>query len=423
MDKKEKIFIVSVTLVILVAVFIMFLVSNSQKLPPEVLIENEEHKVVTAVMGGYRWKVFGRETIADSLDITSLEYTSNNTIVSKSNAVLTFKTTEKFTVSELKYIENESKEETTVTPRVIDTDNYFTINTPKEGNYLCYFKLEFYGKGTAEYAVKVVVTDENIYDVNQIISFKNTDISDIENVKKLISSLPYEEKLNRIAINTVDEPKSITIQYDDDNITKDNLSNNAIALFALIPELDAISYRVSLNREEVYFTRQEINNMLSRNVLDYASDKELWKKEIIYKEPVSKYSSNISLYSGIIQTSLSKLLGKEIGSYIAIDVGTIESSGDLSLNEFERETLLDEISSQYLAVITISGDTGAKNGTVVKIDKNKNSDENNIILDVIMKDSKNTERKYSYKVIKDEKSVQLEEYVEENLEAQSGEKE
>ena len=84
---------------------------------------------------------------------------------------------------------------------------------------------------------------------------------------------------------------------------------------------------------------------------------------------------------------------------------------------------LYEISSQYLAVITISGDTGAKNGTVVKIDKNKNSDENNIILDVIMKDSKNTERKYSYKVIKDEKSVQLEEYVEENLEAQSGEKE
>ena len=149
----------------------------------------------------------------------------------------------------------------------------------------------------------------------------------------------------------------------------------------------------------------------------------MWKKEIIYKEPVRKYSSNISLYSGIIQTSLSKLLGKEIGSYIAIDVGTIESSGDLSLNEFERETLLDEISSQYLAVITISGDTGAKNGTVVKIDKNKNSDENNIILDVIMKDSKNTERKYSYKVIKDEKSVQLEEYVEENLEAQSGEKE
>ena len=83
MDKKEKIFIVSVTLVILVAVFIMFLVSNSQKLPPEVLIENEEHKVVTAVMGGYRWKVFGSETIADSLDITSLEYTSNNTIISK----------------------------------------------------------------------------------------------------------------------------------------------------------------------------------------------------------------------------------------------------------------------------------------------------------------------------------------------------
>lgn len=423
MDKKEKIFIVAVTLVILVAVFIMFLMSNSQKLPPEVFVENAEHKVSSAQIGGYKWKVFGSETVSDAIDITTIEYPSSSTVVSKSNMPLTFKTSERFTISELKYIANESKEETAVTPKIIDTDNCFIINTPEEGNYLCYFKLEFYGKGSAEYAVKVVVTDENIYDISQIISFKNTSISDIESIKGLINKLPYEKQLNRIAINAVDMPKSIIVQYDSETITKEDLKNSAIALFALIPELDAISYKVMPEREEIYFTRTEINNMLSRNVLEYAENTELWEKEIIYKEVTSKYSANISLYSGIIQTTLSKLLEKEIGNYVAIDVGTIDASGDLSLTDFERETLLEEISSQYLAVIAISGDSTLKNGTVVKIEKNENCSEDNIILDVILKDSKNKERKYSYKIIKDEKSIQLEEYLGENESIQSGEKE
>ena len=42
-----------------------------------------------------------------------------------------------------------------------ETGNYFTINVPEiEGAYLCKFSLNYFSKGSAEYAVKIVVTSK-----------------------------------------------------------------------------------------------------------------------------------------------------------------------------------------------------------------------------------------------------------------------
>ena len=101
MEKKERIFIVLATSIILLSIFVAFIISNSQKVPPEVLVQNEEQKIVSAVMGGYTWKVFGTNIIADSVDLKSLEYTSANTIVTKPGDMITISTTEKFSVQSL----------------------------------------------------------------------------------------------------------------------------------------------------------------------------------------------------------------------------------------------------------------------------------------------------------------------------------
>ena len=63
MEKKERIFIVLATSLILLSIFVAFIISNSQKVPPEVLVQNEEQKIVSAIMGGYTWKVFGTNHI------------------------------------------------------------------------------------------------------------------------------------------------------------------------------------------------------------------------------------------------------------------------------------------------------------------------------------------------------------------------
>ena len=45
-------------------------------------MQNEERKTAEAVLGGYTWKVFGNDIIADSIDLKTIDYSSKNTIIS-----------------------------------------------------------------------------------------------------------------------------------------------------------------------------------------------------------------------------------------------------------------------------------------------------------------------------------------------------
>lgn len=419
MERKEKILIVLITLIILLGVFIAFIVSNSDKTPPEVLIQNEERKEAVAILGGYTWKVFGNNIIADAIDLETVDIPSDNTIVTKTDKVLTLSTTDKFLVQEIYFLEMNSNEKFETNIKTNEVSSYFTINAPElEGTYLCLFKLEYSGKGTAEYAVKVVVTDENIYDVKEIIKYKNTEITDIKRIKEILNNLPYYDELNGISINTVDVPRTLNVKYENLSIDKDDLLNNSIALFTLIPNLDFIGYETT-SSEEIYYDRGEINNIMDRNVLEYAENTELWLREVIYKDKNLKIQNNITLYSSVISTSLAKLSEKEIGEYVAIDLNENNVSGDILLNEFDKKELLKRVNSEYENVLIVNGsEYNNKNGTIIYVALTEKIEEEAYIVNVSIEDSNNKEHKESYKAIIEKNNAFIEEYV-----ASSGEQE
>lgn len=365
-------------------------------------------------MGGYTWKVFGSNIIADSVDLKTLEYTSENTVVSKPGKLLTFSAEEKFSVKDAKYIKLLTSEEETATYKSDEVSTYYFVNAPEiEGSYLFLINLEYYGKGEAEYALKVVVTDENIYDVKKLIEYKETDISDIVKVKEILKDLPYANSLNGITINIVDEPKTLNIKYNNISADKKDLLNNTIALFALIPNLDFISYNTKHDAENIYYTRTEINNMMDRNVLEYVEDTELWLKEVIYKEQSIDSSEVVTLYSSVISSSLATLSGKEIGEFIAIDVTKNNLSGDMLLNEYDKKELLQNLNEEYETILLVNGqEFENKNGALIYVTLNKKLDELTYIVDVKIINVDKKEYNYSYKVIKNDKDIMIESNIE-----------
>lgn len=391
-----------------------FIISNSKKTPPKVLVANEERVVSEAIMGGYTWKVFGTNIIADSVDLKTLEYTSENTILSKPGKLLTFSAEEKFSVKDAKYINILSSEEETATYKSDEVSTYYFVNAPEiEGSYLFLINLEYYGKGEAEYAIKVVVTDENIYDVKEIVKYKDTEVFDIVKIKEILSDLPYSNKLDGITINTVDIPMSINVKYDNISVDKKDLLNNAVALFSLVPNLDFISYDTKVDEENIYYTRTEINNMMNRNVLEYAKDTELWLKEVIYKEKNIKENNYITIYISAISSSLSNLSEFEIGKYIAIDLGKNTVSGEI--NEFDKKEILKKLNNEYENIMLVNGsEFDNQKGTILFADLSKNDD--NIISNINIKieNSENKTYNYSYKISQSGDTVFLESNIENN---------
>lgn len=414
MERREKFLIVLITIVILLGIFIAFIVSNSEKTPPEVLIQNEEKKTAEAVLGGYTWKVFGNNIIADAVDLKTIDYPSDNTIVSKTGEVLTLSTTEKFTVQEIVFLETISNQEIEAITKTNEVASYFTVNAPMlEGTYLCLFKLEYDGKGTAEYAVRVVITDENIYDVKEIIEYKNTAITDITAIKAILTNLPYSDALSGITINTVDIPKSLNIKFANLSIDRDDLINSSVALFTLIPDLDFISYETNSLEEDIYYSRDEINNLMDRNVLEYAENSELWLREVIYKDQNFKSNNYVTIYSSVISSSLANLSEKEIGKYVAIDINENNVSGEIILNEFDKKELLKRINNEYESVLMVNGNEYEKQGgTILYVTLTEKLDETTYLVNVRIESADNKNYTYTYKATMDGNTVGIDSYVE-----------
>lgn len=392
-----------------------FIVSNSKKTPPKVLVANEERVVSEAIMGGYTWKVFGSNIIADSIDLKTLEYTSENTLLSKPGKLLTLSAEEKFFVKDAKYINILSKEEETATYKSDEASTYYFVNAPEiEGSYLFLINLEYYGKGEAEYAIKVVVTDENIYDVKKIVKYKDTDIFDIVKIKEILNELPYSNKLDGITINTVDIPTSINVKYDNISVNKKDLLNNTIALFSLIPNLEFITYDTKVDAESIYYTRTEINNIMNRNTIEYAKDTELWLKEVIYKEKEVKENNYITVYTSAISSSLSNISEIEIGKYIAIDLGENNVSGDI--NEFDKKVILKNLNNEYENILLVDGSKfNNEKGTIIFVNLLENDDNTNSNINVKIESSDNKKYDYSYKITPSGDSVFLESNIENNI--------
>ena len=350
MKSKEKIMIALITVIILVAIFLAFLFSNSQKTPSKITIQNDDGKTIEAVLFGYTWKVFGKEMIADSVDPYEYDYASSNTILSRTakNVRILLEDKAMSVEGNYRFIDGQETEEATFSQN--SSLNSINVSLPHiEGTYIYVFRLT-YAKGTAEYGFKVVITDENVYEVGELAKFKETSIVDYEGISNLLSSIPYADSVDGI---TMDEAsKSMQVRYDVTAIDKEDLLNNAVAMFVLIPELESITYELNsgTKNNEIYYNRTELNHIFNRDISEYANDSESWTKEVIYKETDKRNHSLLEAYATVIHSVFTAAEQNEKSDSLVLII-----SGD-SLDEYNKIGLFELLKEQYKNIVSTTKD-------------------------------------------------------------------
>ncbi len=398
--KKEKIVIACITILILIAIIFAFIFSNSEKVPPKILVKNDDGKTIEAVLFGYHWKVFGKDVVADAVNPFEFDYPSYNTILSKTLGSISIATSEKFSVSYVRFCSAGETSFQDATYRMNDTLNTLIVDLPRvEGNYVYSFQLE-YGKGKAEYGVKVVVTDDIVYEVEDVISYKNTSITDLSNVNKILQSIPYANEVEGIMID--ETGKNINVKYNLTSIEKTELLNNTVALFVLIPELNTITYELNTGKvdNKILYSREELNQFYGRDINDYAENVESWSREVIFKEKKQNTSEMTQVYKTLVLEALSQVSKEDMGEYLAINTGD-------TLNEFERRELMSALGEDYLNIVMTTQEENDKNAVLIVI---RPREEMNHVYDVTLTTAKKNQIVKTYEAKVEDSNILVQEY-------------
>lgn len=356
MNKVLKIMLEVLLILTVLALIIMFLIFTAKsEIVPDIYVTSDSGKVAMAIKGGYKWNSFSESIIADAISPEEYIYKSENTLLVKPNEKMIFKNSEnplncyKFYQLEMTYRDEDNS--VVVVPPVEDSKAYadmkhMEINAPEEeGTYIYHFKLSYYNNGEIEYGLKVVVSTEPNYEIEQLINFKNTSALDSKSINKILEVLPYYNYKSSIILKMNSQERELIINCTEVVMDKNDLKNNVIALFTLIPELNNITYKSNDNSSEVYmFTRSEIENQIGRSLRDYAEDKDLWKKEILFKEKV--VDENVSkdlVYKAIIDDIFKKHLEEKAN--IFIDTEALKKVQVLKISDVDRQEILDYLSN------------------------------------------------------------------------------
>ena len=211
MKNKEKVMIALITVIILVALFMAFLFSNSKKMPSMITVQNEDGKTIEAVLFGYTWKVFGKESVTDAVNPYEFDYPSTNTLLSRTSKSVRLVPEDKVLSIEGNYRQIGSQENEEASFTQISSLNNINVNLPNiEGTFIYVFRLT-YSKGTAEYGFKVVITEENVYEVKDLAKYQDTSIVDFEKVSNLLKSVPYADTVNGIKMD--EDSRSMHIKH------------------------------------------------------------------------------------------------------------------------------------------------------------------------------------------------------------------
>lgn len=349
MKKVLKIFlqiILAIFIIMLVLVFLAF--SAKSEIVPDIYVTSDSGKVALAIRGGYKWTSFSESVVVDSIAPESYVYENNNILLVNPGEKMTLKNSEnsleryKFYQLEMKYYD-ESKNEYLVPNKensaaFADLD-YLEINAPQnEGTYIYNFKLSYYNKGEVEYGLKVVVSTEPNYDIAELIKYRETSITDIDTINNILNILPYSKYKTGVILKVESPYNELVVNYDEFAMERDDLTNNIIALFTLVPKLDVIRYKSAT--ENFYYTRMEIENQVGRPLSDYVNNVELWKKEILFKEKVSdEESSRDAIYKSIIEDVVSEYEG-EIKN-VLIDTKSFKDNEVLKISQVDAEEILE----------------------------------------------------------------------------------
>lgn len=332
--------------VLLVLTFLAF--SARSEIVPDIYVTSENGKVALAVRGGYKWNSFSESVVADSIAPEEFVYQNNNTLLVTPGEIMKFQNSDnplnrhKFYQLEMKYYDKNGVE--TVVPAAENSTayadmDYLELKAPEnEGTYVYNFNLSYYTKGEVFYGVKVVVSAEPNYEITDLIKFKNTSLKDVTSIQEILTLLPYAEYKDGVIVRINNKPSELQLDYKTLAVEKNDLLNNTIALFVLIPELDLITYQTE-NEVSVY-TRSEIENQVGRNLSDYSNDVELWKSEILFKE--DKLDEDVSrdiIYKRILVDICSKI-DLEENNIIILDTESFSNQDLLPLSSVDRQEVL-----------------------------------------------------------------------------------
>lgn len=348
MSKSTKIFIaLGIILAIVVAFFMIIISMNSEVVPDIYAFSNSNNKAM-AVRMGYNWNSFNGEIIADSIELKDIEYNNENMLLALPGEKITLKNSDnstrchKFYPESFKYYDKTNNEVamTVAEDLLYKESKFFEFNAPEtEGTYIYNFTLNYYKKGTVTYAIKVVVSSAPTYAINEIIKYKDTYLGDAVSVGAILDNLPYAKYKDGYVLRTVSEPYELIVNYGELSTAKSTFENSSIALFALIQNLDIITYKVT---DETYiYSREEIENLVGRDLTEYANNPELWEKEIMFKEKVNKsQTAYIDIYKSIMSDILAEFDSNNKVE-IAVDLQSFENNEFIKLNSVEKRELLE----------------------------------------------------------------------------------
>lgn len=340
----------------LVLLFLSF--SAKSEIVPDIYVYSDSGKIALAVRGGYKWNSFSESVIADSIAPSDYVYTNSNVLLVTPNEKMTFKNSEnawdchKFYQLEMCYYDEENN--ITEVPPIENSKTfadlkYLEVNAPAdEGTYIYNFKFSYYTKGEVSYGLKVIVSDKPNYDIDELINYRNTKVTDVNLINNMLNILPYSKDKKGIIIKETDSGDELSINYTEFTFDRDEIINNTITIFTLIPKLNQITY-IS-DAERMYFTRQEIEFYVGRSLNDYAENLELWRKEMLYKEKVvDELSSKDNIYKAIIDDILSEYNPDQYVE-VAVNTKSFIDNEILSITKIDRQEIL-EYASTYAPVV------------------------------------------------------------------------
>ena len=400
MNRKTKLLIFFGILLAIVAAFCIIIISMKSEVVPDIYAISNSGKRAIAVKMGYDWNSYNGTMTTDSIALQDVEYKNENMLLALPGEKITLRNSEetnrghKFYQESFKYYDKANNEVTIPASEdaLYKESRFLDFNAPEtEGTYIYHFNLNYYKKGTVTYALKVVVSSAPTYDVNELIKYKNTKISNSEAIGSILKKLPYSKDMKGYGARVATEPYELILNYGELSTAKVALENTSIALFTLIDELGIITYKTS---DETYMhSRDEIENIVGRQLIEYANDKDLWEKEVLFKEKEERKNSYIDIYKAIMSDILSELIVDETIT-VAIDLDTFEQNELIKLNNVERRELLEFCMEDIDVIYECSYEHFNGNATLVRC-LELTSDEQKYTLKIAIENGKNvTEKLY-----------------------------
>ena len=407
MDKKAKIITyvaIGVILLILIGIAVITKFTGGV---PGLTAYSANGTTAQCIIGGYAWRNLIKDTVVDSIVPTEFNYYNENTLLVKPGEEITFRNSGrdfdeyKFYQNYIKYYDksnNETSISTADLPANMDA-KHLTITAPQEeGTYIYAINLNYHSKGEVEYGIKVVVSSTPSYKVEEIIEYKDTDVENVTLVNQLIDSLPYGENKESIAIRVADVPRELIVNYKELDADKNLFMDNSVALFALIPNLDIITYK--LDEGTFVYVRDELEIIYNRDLLEYTEDVELWKKEILYNELEESESAKVEMCTYILSDAISKTNQKNI----FIDLSSFGINEAFELNDSEKRNVLEKCSIKYKTLIETTAEHVLSDESfdgILLYAGNMFAEEDAIIIELNEYYSNKKLEKVAYKIMKD----------------------